>query len=101
MDMTLLSCEGCKNVSVPPKYVCPHCYSEELVETKVSGTGKIYSFTTIYIAPEKFASQAPYHIILVDLDEGPRVTGRLVGGQPAIDQRVELHRMDDSVYWFE
>lgn len=101
MEMALLSCEGCKMVSIPPKYICPHCYSEELIEKKVSGIGQIYSYTTIYGAPERFASEAPYHIVLVDLDEGPRVTARLVEGEPTINQKVKLYKIEDSVYWFE
>ncbi len=101
MDMTVLACEGCQMLAIPPKYVCPHCYSEELVETKVSGAGRIYSYTTIHVPPERFAAHAPYHIVLVDLDEGPRVTGRLLEGEPVIAQRVELQRVDDSIYWFK
>jgi uncharacterized protein len=101
MEMALLSCEGCKMVSIPPKYICPHCYSEELIERKVSGIGQIYSYTTIYAAPERLAVEAPYHIVLVDLDEGPRVTARLVHGEPTINQKVKLYKIEDSVYWFE
>ena len=101
MEMRLLSCEACKKAFIPPKYVCPHCYRNELSEITVSGAGKIYSYTTICIPPEKFAAQAPYHIILVYLDEGPRVTGRLVEGEPVMEHRVELQRIDDSVYWFK
>jgi uncharacterized protein len=101
MEMTLLSCEGCKRDFIPPKYICPHCYSEELIEKKVSSLGQIYSYTTIYAAPERLAVEAPYHIVLVDLDEGPRVTARLVEGEPTINQKVRLYKIEDSVYWFE
>jgi uncharacterized OB-fold protein len=101
MEMALLSCEGCRMVSIPPKYICPHCYSEELIEKKVSGIGQIYSYTTIYTAPERLAAEAPYHIVLVDLDEGPRLTARLVEKEPTINQKVRLYKIEDSVYWFE
>ncbi|QGQ45563.1 Zn-ribbon domain-containing OB-fold protein [Metabacillus sediminilitoris] len=101
MDMTLLSCEGCMKDFISPQYMCPHCYSEELVETKVSGRGRIYSYTTIYAAPERLAAEAPYHVILVDLDEGLRVTARLVEGEPCINQEVKLCKKEDSIYWFE
>ena len=101
MELKLLSCENCEKYFIPPKYFCPHCYHEGLTEKKVEGTGQIYSFTTIYIAPEKRAAEAPYHIILVDLDEGLRVTARLVEGEPTMNQKVKLNRIEDSVYWFE
>ncbi|MBM7587160.1 putative OB-fold protein [Bacillus pakistanensis] len=100
MDITLLSCEKCQTAFVPPKYACPHCFNEELVQKTMSGKGTIYSYTTIYSAPEKFASQVPYHIILVDLEHGPRITARMVDGEPSIDQKVELESIEDSVYWF-
>jgi len=96
----LLSCDACKKAFIPPKYVCPHCYRTELREITVSGAGKIYSYTTIYIPPETFADQAPYSVILVELDEGPRVTGRLEAGEPVMERRVELQRIEDGVYWF-
>lgn len=101
MELTFVSCESCSIVSIPPQYVCPQCYSEQLAETKVSGRGKIYSYTTIYAAPEKFAQEAPYHVILVQLDAGLKVTARLVSGEPKIDQCVELRDIINNVYWFE
>jgi uncharacterized OB-fold protein len=38
-----------------------------------------------------FAAQAPYNVIQVALDEGPRLTSNLLGPeQPSIGQRVEV-----------
>jgi uncharacterized OB-fold protein len=57
-----------------------------------SGKGTVYSYTTVLSAPEGFAEQAPYHIALVELDEGPLVTAQLtdLGGEPEIGMRVEM-----------
>lgn len=100
MNINLLFCDKCSTAFLPPKYVCPNCYNVDLIEKKMSGKGTIYSYTTIYSAPEKFSFDAPYHIILVDLAEGHRITARLAFGEPSIEQKVEHHKIEDSVYWF-
>ncbi|GIL11966.1 MAG: hypothetical protein BroJett038_06860 [Chloroflexota bacterium] len=57
-----------------------------------SGTGEVYSFTTLQQAPEGFEEQAPYVLALVKLDEGPMVTAQLtdLDGPVAIGDRVEM-----------
>ena len=40
----------------------------------MSGTGQVYSFSTMYSVPKNYEDQKPYTIALVQLDEGPIVT---------------------------
>ncbi len=49
-----------------------------MVSIDVPGTGRLVSWTTIRRAPTAFREQAPYHVAVVDLDAGARVTGRLL-----------------------
>ena len=58
----------------------------------LEGTGTVYSFTTVAMAPEEFAPYAPYVLALVQLDEGPIVTAQLtdLDGEPEIGMRVEM-----------
>lgn len=42
-----------------------------------NGKGKLYSFTTIYQAPERFADQVHYAVGLIDLEEGVRITAQI------------------------
>lgn len=51
-----------------------------------SGTGEVYSFTTVQDPPESFEVQAPYTLALVQLDEGPMVTAQLTD----LDEPVEI-----------
>ena len=51
-------------------------------------TGTVYTETVIYSAPEAFEKDVPYQTAIVSLDEGGRVTGRIVGDRVAIDDRV-------------
>lgn len=51
-------------------------------------SGKVYTETVIYSAPEAFVKDAPYQTAIVTLDEGGRVTGRIAGERVRIDDRV-------------
>ncbi|MBI5356801.1 OB-fold domain-containing protein [Candidatus Collierbacteria bacterium] len=65
-----------------------------------SGIGAIYSWTRVERdhAPAGFVDSAPYYVVLVGLDEGPRVTAMLtdldvsspVEGRIKIGQKVEM-----------
>lgn len=57
-----------------------------------SGTGEVFSFTTVQEAPEGFEDQAPYVLALVKLDEGPLVTAQItdLGDALSIGDRVEM-----------
>jgi uncharacterized OB-fold protein len=68
----------------------------ELMQETValSGTGEIYSFTTLQDAPESFVHQAPYVVALVKLDEGTFITAQITdldAEEPLnIGDRVEM-----------
>ncbi|MBL8147162.1 MAG: Zn-ribbon domain-containing OB-fold protein [Anaerolineae bacterium] len=59
-----------------------------------SGTGVIYSFTTVTEPPAGFEEQAPYALALVKLDEGPLLTAQITDLAPdeplAIGDAVEM-----------
>jgi len=53
-------------------------------------TGKVYTETVVYSAPEAFVKDVPYQIAIVTLEDGHRVTGRVVGDAVSIDDPVQL-----------
>ena len=63
-------------------------------------TGTIYTETVIHAAPQQFVAVAPYQIVIVTLDSGGRVTGRVAGERVAIDDRVELVEQKAGVPFF-
>lgn len=73
----LLRCAGCGRLDTPGRIVCAGCLSARLEAHLAPGEGTIATFTTIRRAPAQFRDQAPYDIVVVDLDCGVRVTGRL------------------------
>jgi len=63
-------------------------------------TGTIYTETVVHLAPEAFAAQAPYQIVIVALEGGGRVTGRILGERVTIDDRVTLAETHEGVPYF-
>ncbi|MFW9909880.1 MAG: Zn-ribbon domain-containing OB-fold protein [Candidatus Thorarchaeota archaeon] len=72
-------CADCGAIIALPSGTCYSCGSTKLEWAKVSGNGKLVSFTVIHVAPEAFQAEAPYFIGIVELNEGSRVTCRLKG----------------------
>lgn len=71
-EFLVKSCESCSKSHFYPRPHCPHCMSDKTTWKKVSGKGKIYSYSVMRRAPEPFA------IAYVTLEEGLTVLTNLV-----------------------
>jgi uncharacterized OB-fold protein len=49
-----------------------------LEEYAFKGTGTVVTFTTIFNATEEFERLTPYNLAIIQLDEGPKITGQIV-----------------------
>jgi len=86
-------CPHCDVKIFPPRDVCPNCAGEAKTPFAFSGKGEVYSFTTVYDAPEGYEGTTPYTVALVKLEEGPLVTAQLTdvdNGQVDIGAPVEM-----------
>jgi hypothetical protein len=45
---------------------------------KFRGEGEVVTFTTIYNATDDFKRQTPYNLAIIELSEGPRLTGQVI-----------------------
>lgn len=63
-------------------------------------TGAVYTETVVYLAPEAFAADVPYQVVIVTLEDGSRITGRVLGDHVAIDDRVEQVETRDGIPFF-
>ena len=59
----------------PPRTMAPGSGADDLAWVEAAGTGSVYSVTVISPKPPL----EPYNVVLVDLDEGPRVMSRIDG----------------------
>ncbi len=75
-------CETCGDKIFPPRDICPECDAPAKTPFTFSGRGKVYSFSTVYNAPEGYEENLPYTVALVKLDEGPMVTAQLADVAP-------------------
>ncbi len=71
------TCPNCNMKIFPPRDVCPNCQQLAKTPQAFSGSGEVYSFSTIHNAPEGFEKYAPYTVALVRLSEGPLITAQL------------------------
>ena len=52
-------------------------------------SGTVYTETVVHLAPERFAGEVPYQVIIISLDNSEgRITARVDGERVAIDDRV-------------
>nr|HID57720.1 hypothetical protein [Desulfobacterales bacterium] len=103
-NISVEKCKGCGKLFMSPVYVCSACGSEEFEPEVIEGEGKIYTHTTIRIAPEAFMDQVPYHLAIVELPHNLRLTARIdlkEGEKMEIGRPVSCIRKDDVGYWFE
>ena len=63
-------------------------------------TGTVYTETVVHLAPEAFAKDVPYQVVIVVLEDGTRVTGRVAGDRVTIGDLVERVALRDGVPFF-
>ena len=77
-------CEGCGAFRHPPRVLCAECGSDQVSWAPSVGQGTIFSWTVTHQAPHPaFASQVPYAVVVVELEEGVRIVAGLRELTPA------------------
>lgn len=72
-------CRSCSTPRLPVDVACPRCGATDADPVEISGRGRVFASTVIgYRAHPAIADWVPYTVALVDLDEGPRVAGRIL-----------------------
>ena len=70
-----------------------HQSGQPAVPQTLSGTGEIFTFSTMYSVPQGFGDLKPYTIAIIKLDDGPMVTAQLTdvaSADVSIGMRVEM-----------
>ncbi|WP_374723318.1 Zn-ribbon domain-containing OB-fold protein [Calidifontibacillus erzurumensis] len=93
-------CVHCGKKFVQSKWLCPKCHHTEFEQKKISGRGKVYSFTTIHVAAKEQAHLTPYTVALVDLQDGVRITGR-IKEKVNINDEVNCVANEGQLYVFQ
>ena len=82
-ELRVQACNACGEVQLPAGPCCGACWSQDLTWRAVSGDGVVYSFTIVRHAfHPSFATQLPYVVADVQLDEGPVMTSTVTNIDP-------------------
>ena len=81
--LLLQHCLECGHVQFYQQAICRRCGSERIEHRAASGRGRVHSFSVVYRAPgPAFKEDTPYAVLLVELEEGPRMISSLIDGDP-------------------
>ena len=96
--LVLPRCNQCGEFWFPPALFCPACLSGDMALRKVSGRGRVYTFSVVHRANHPaFAGEVPYVVAVIELDEGPRMLSNVVDIDPdkvRCDMRVAVKFLD-------
>jgi uncharacterized OB-fold protein len=105
-ELRLQRCAACSTWRHPPRIRCAYCGSRAVTWERACGRGHVFSWTVTHRAVDP-AFTPPYAILVVELEEGPRLVGNLRGLEPselALDLPVvvEIEHASDAVglLWF-
>ncbi len=100
-ELMFQRCASCDGITHTPAVMCAHCSGRTLTWERSSGTGTVYSWTTVW-RPQTPDFTVPYVAVIVDIDEGWQILSNVIGCEHdavAIGMRVsvEFHAITDGV----
>ena len=103
-ELRVQRCGGCGALRHPPGPLCPSCgtlAADPREYVVAAGTGEVYSYV-VHHHPPVPGKKLPIVIALVQLPEGVRMTGELLGAAPGqvrigLPVRAEFVRVDDDL----
>ena len=100
-ELRIQRCRGCGTLRHPPGPMCPACGDDKPEYVLAAGTGEVYSYV-VHHHPPVPGHQAPFVVALVQLTEGVRMVGELLGVDPdqvrvGMPVRAELVKIDGEL----
>ena len=91
-ELRFQRCTRCGHVRYPVGPLCPGCLSFDFEWVGSSSRGTVYSYTVVHHQTHP-AFPAPYTVLLVEIEEGPRIIAQLrapEGARPEIGAPVRI-----------
>jgi 3-oxo-4,17-pregnadiene-20-carboxyl-CoA hydratase alpha subunit len=100
-ELRIQRCGGCGTLRHPPGPMCPVCGFARPEYDVAAGTGEVYSYV-VHHHPPVPGRKLPIVIALVQLTEGVRMVGELIGADPervriGLPVRVTFVEVDDDL----
>ena len=88
-------CKNCGAMYVPPRKICVKCNSTDFEWIEMSGKGKLAAFScigvgTTFMVNKGYSMKKPYCFSVVELDEGPMISGQLVGVDESKPETINI-----------
>jgi uncharacterized OB-fold protein len=96
-------CESCGTLRFPAHELCSKCNSEASHWVPVSGRGEVFSYNIMHqLYHPGFASEVPYAVVMVELEEGCKFISNLLGVKPhdircGMPVEVTFEKLSDEV----
>ena len=98
-ELRVQVCNACGAKRFPPGPACPECGAFKRGHVVASGRGTVFSHV-VHRHPPVPGKELPIVIALIDLDEGVRMVGEVVGVENleiGDRLRVDFNRVDDEL----
>jgi uncharacterized protein len=106
-ELRIQRCGNCGALRHPPGPMCPRCHEPQRLPgdaggyAVAAGTGEVYSYV-VHHHPPVPGKTLPFIVALVELPEGVRIVGELLGVRPdqvriGLPVRAEFVRIDDEL----
>jgi len=100
-ELRIQRCGGCGALRHPPGPMCPACGADRPGYVVAAGTGEVYSYV-VHHHPPVPGRQVPFVVALVQLTEGVRMVGELLGADPeqvriGMPVRADFVRVDEEL----
>jgi uncharacterized protein len=104
-------CKKCGAIYLPPRPLCIACQNNEMEWLQLKGNAALVAFTTIFVGPSAMISEGfnrlnPYCTGIVKLEEGPKISARIIGVDSQKPDTIKigtkavvdfLHRSENNV----
>lgn len=72
-------CDKCNSYFFPQRTICPNCRTKGKIESvPMPRTGKIVSYSEVFVGPQGFENETPYFLALIEFDNKARVLAQIV-----------------------
>jgi len=102
-QLMVQKCDGCGALDFPGRTLCSQCLGTTGQWVPVSGRGEIFSYNIMHqVYHPGFATEVPYAVVVVKLEEGPKFVSNLIGIKPhdiriGMPVEVTFEKMSDEV----
>nr|WP_184079744.1 OB-fold domain-containing protein [Nocardiopsis mwathae] len=100
-ELRIQRCADCGRLRHPPGPMCPSCHSTSRDHVVAAGTGTVFSHV-VHHHPAVPGRTSPYVVAVVELPEGVRMVGNILGVAPeavhsGMRVRVDFERVDEDL----